>query len=44
MSNETLITGKWHTVRWKGFKVEWRDFQNILDNRSGEIYDLFLIA
>ena len=45
MSNETLFTGRWHTVGWKGIKVEWKDFQNKLEQQiSGEIYDLFLIA
>ena len=45
MINETLFTGRWHTVGWKGIKVEWKDFQNKLEQQiSGEIYDLYLIA
>jgi len=45
MINETLFTGRWHTGGWKGIKVEWKGFQNKLEQQiSGEIYDLFLIA
>jgi hypothetical protein len=45
MINETLFTGRWHTVGCKEIKVEWKDFQNKLEQQiSGEIYDLFLVA
>ena len=33
MSNETLFTDKWHIVRWKGFKVQWRGFQNKVEQQ-----------
>lgn len=45
MINESLISGNWHTVAWKGIKVEWKDLENKTEKQiSGEIYDLFLIA
>ena len=45
MVNESLLTGTWNTVGWKGIKVEWKDLEKKLEQQiSGEIYDLFLIA
>lgn len=43
--NESLSTGKWHTVGWKGIKVEWTELEKNLEKEiSGKIYGLFLIA
>ena len=45
MINESLFTGRWHTVGWNGIKVEWKDLEKRIEQQiSGEIYDLFLIA
>lgn len=45
MVNESLSTGRWHTVGWKGIKVEWTELEMNLEKEiSGKIYDLFLIA
>jgi hypothetical protein len=45
MVNESLVSGIWHTVGWKGIKVEWKDLENKTEKQiSDEIYDLFLIA
>ena len=45
MVNVSLFTGRWHTVGWKGIKVEWKDLEKKPEQQiSGEIYDLFLIA
>jgi hypothetical protein len=33
MINETLFTGRWHTGGWKGIKVEWKGFQNKLEQQ-----------
>ena len=45
MVKEPLFIGRWHTVGWKGIKVEWNDLEKKLEQQiSGEIYDLFLIA
>jgi hypothetical protein len=43
--NESLSTGRWHTVRWKGIKLEWKDLENKPEKQiSDEIYGLFLVA
>jgi len=45
MVNESLFTGRWHIVGWKGIKVEWKDLERKPEHQiSGEIYDLFLVA
>ena len=45
MVNESLFTGRWHIVGWKGIKVEWKDLERKPEQQiSGEIYDLFLVA
>ena len=45
MVNESLFTGRWHTVGWKGIKVDWNDLEKKLEQQiSGEIYDLFSVA
>jgi hypothetical protein len=45
MVNEPLFIGRWHTVGWKGIKVEWKDLEKKPEQQiSGDIYDLFLIA
>ena len=45
MVNESLFTGRWHIVGWKGIKVEWKDLEKKPEHQiSGEIYDLFLVA
>jgi hypothetical protein len=45
MVNEPLFIGRWHTVGWKGIKVEWKDLEKNLEQQiPGEIYDLFLVA
>jgi hypothetical protein len=45
MINESLVSGIWHTVGWKGIKVEWKGLENKTEKQiSDEIYDLFLIA
>jgi hypothetical protein len=45
MVNESLFTGRWHTVGWKGIKVEWKDLEKKPEQQiSDEIYDLFLVA
>jgi len=45
MINESLVSGIWHTVGWKGIKVEWKDLEIKPEKQiSDEIYDLFVIA
>lgn len=45
MTNESLVSGIWHTDGWKGVKVEWKDLENKTEKQiSDQIYELFLIA
>jgi hypothetical protein len=45
MVNEPLFIGRWHTVGWKGIKVEWKDLEKKPEQQiSGHIYDLFSVA
>jgi len=45
MVEHALLIGKWHTSGWNGIKVEWKDFENKMEQEiSAKIYDLYLVA
>ena len=45
MIGNILNIGIWHTGKWNGIKVEWKDLENKTEQEiSMGIYDLFLIA
>jgi len=45
ITEQVLPVGIWHTTRWKGIKVEWKDLEKKQDLEiSNQIHDLFQIA
>jgi hypothetical protein len=45
MIEHSLGIGVWHTKKWNGIKVEWKDLENKSAQKiSRDIYDLFLVA
>ena len=45
VAGEVLPVGIWHTTRWKGIKVEWKELEKKEDFEiSTQIHNLFLIA
>ena len=45
ITEQVLPVGIWHTTRWKGIKVEWKDLEKKQDLEiSNQIHDLFQLS
>lgn len=45
ITEQVLPVGIWHTTRWKGIKVEWKDLEKNQDLEiSNQIHDLFQLS
>jgi hypothetical protein len=45
ITEQVLPVGIWHTTRWKGIKVEWKDLEKNQDIEiSNQIHDLFQLS